>query len=290
MKPLKIVVLAKQVPDTRNVGPDAMREDGTVNRSILPTIFNPDDLHALEFALQIKDKSPKSEVIILTMGPRKAADVIREGYFRGVDYGIMVSDRRFGGSDTLATSYTLAKAIEKIGDVDLVLAGVQAIDGDTAQTGPQVAEKINFSQVTYVEELVGIEEEHFLLKRRLKNGIEIVKTPLPSLLTVAGSADKCRSRNVKRVLKYKYARTNSELKRESDFVKELVDSRNYLFIPEWGVEDINADESKIGLDGSPTKVHKVESVVLTSSEAKVFRDTQEEVDTMVKELIDSHII
>jgi len=114
MKPLKIVVLAKQVPDTRNVGPNAMKPDGTVNRGKLPTIFNPDDLHALELALSIKDRIPKTEVTILTMGPKRAADIIREGYYRGADKGIMISDKRFGGADTLATSYTIVKAIKKI--------------------------------------------------------------------------------------------------------------------------------------------------------------------------------
>lgn len=290
MKPIKIVVLAKQVPDTRNVGPDAMKPDGTVNRGILPTIFNPDDLHALEFALQIKDKVPGTEVIILTMGPKRAADIVREGYYRGADYGLMVSDRRFGGADTLATSYTLAMTIKKIGDVDMVLAGVQAIDGDTAQTGPQTAEKINFPQVTYIEELIDLGENDITVKRRLDKGIEIVKSPFPVLMTVNGTFDKCRSRNVKQLLKYKYARTNTELGREEDFIKELVEERSYLHIPEWNVEDIDAEMSKIGLAGSPTKVNKVESIVMKASEAKVLDDSQESIDLMVGELISSHVI
>ncbi len=290
MKPLKIVVLAKQVPDTRNVGPDAMKPDGTVNRGILPTIFNPDDLHALEFALQVKDKLPGTQVIILTMGPKRAADIVREGYYRGADYGMMVSDRRFGGADTLATSYTLAMTIKKIGDVDMVLAGVQAIDGDTAQTGPQTAEKIDFPQVTYIEELIELGENDITVKRRLDKGVEIVKSPIPVLMTVNGTFDKCRSRNVKKLLKYKHARTNTELSREEDFIKELVEQRPYLHIPEWNVEDIKAEISKIGLAGSPTKVNKVESIVMKVSEAKVLDDSQDSIDLMVGELINAHVI
>lgn len=290
MKPLKIVVLAKQVPDTRNVGPDAMKPDGTVNRSVLATIFNPDDMHALEFALQIKDKRPGTEVVILTMGPKRAADVVREGYYRGVDDGLMVSDRRFGGADTLATSYTLAMTIKKMGNVDMVLAGVQAIDGDTAQTGPQTAEKIGFQQVTYIEELIGIEENAITVKRRLEKGIEVVKAPFPILMTVNGTFDKCRPRNVKQVLKYKYARTNTELGRETDMIKDLVSKRDYLLIPEWNVEDIGAEADKIGLPGSPTKVKNVENIILTATDSKVLDSSEQSIDLMVKELIDAHII
>ena len=290
MKPLKIVVLAKQVPDTRNVGPDAMKPDGTVNRAALPAIFNPDDLNALELALQIKDKAPGTEVIILTMGPKRAADVIREGLFRGADKGIMVSDRRFGGADTLATSYTLAMAIKKIANADLVIGGVQAIDGDTAQTGPQTAEKINIPQVTYVEKLMELGDKHITVKRRLEKGVETVKAPFPVLLTVAGSFDECRARNAKRLLKYKYARTQTELAREKDFIVDLVNNKDYLNIPEWNVEDINADPQKIGLPGSPTKVKDVQNIVLTVKESKVLDNKQESIDVMIKDLIEAHII
>lgn len=290
MRPLKIVVLAKQVPDTRNVGPDAMKEDGTVNRAVLPAIFNPDDLNALEMALQIKDIAIGSEVIILTMGPKRAADLIREGLFRGADKGIMVSDRRFGGADTLATSYTLSMAIKKIGDVDLVLGGVQAIDGDTAQTGPQTAEKIGFPQVTYIEELIEISENHAIVKRRLEKGVETVKTPLPVLMTVSGTFSECRPRNAKKVMKYKYARTLTELEREPDHIKSRIEGDKTLFIPEWTVEDINADHEKIGLPGSPTKVKDVENVVLTAKESKVLSNDEADIDIMMGELTGSHII
>jgi electron transfer flavoprotein beta subunit len=139
MKGFKIIVLAKQVPDTRNVGKDAMKADGTVNRAALPAIFNPEDLNALEQALRIKDKFPGTTITLLTMGPGRAAEIIREGMYRGADGGFLITDRKFAGSDTLATSYAISMAVKKIGDYDLVIAGRQAIDGDTAQVGPQSA-------------------------------------------------------------------------------------------------------------------------------------------------------
>jgi electron transfer flavoprotein beta subunit len=290
MRALKIVVLAKQVPDTRNVGPDAMKEDGTVNRAVLPAIFNPDDLNALELAFQIRDKVPGSEVLILTMGPKRAADLIREGLFRGADKGIMVSDRRFGGADTLATSYTLSMAIKKIGQVDLVLGGVQAIDGDTAQTGPQTAEKIGFPQITYVEELHDIDNNYIVVKRRLEKGVEIVKAPIPVLMTVSGTFQDCRPRNAKRVMKFKYSRTLTEMEREDELLQTKIQKESHLLIPEWTVEDIAAEAEKIGLSGSPTKVKDVENVILTAKESKILGSSTEDIDIMISELIGSHII
>jgi electron transfer flavoprotein beta subunit len=290
MRVLKIVVLAKQVPDTRNVGPDAMKEDGTVNRAVLPAIFNPDDLNALELAFQIRDKVPGSEVMILTMGPKRAADLIREGLFRGADKGIMVSDRRFGGADTLATSYTLSMAIKKIGNVDLVIGGVQAIDGDTAQTGPQTAEKIGFPQITYVEELHHIEDKYITVKRRLEKGVEVVKAPIPVLMTVSGTFQDCRPRNAKRVMKFKYSRTLTEMEREEEILQAKIQKESHLLIPEWTVEDIAAEAEKIGLPGSPTKVKDVENVILTAKESKILGSSTEDIDIMISELIGSHII
>lgn len=154
---MRIVVLAKQVPDTRNVGKDAMKEDGTVNRAILPAIFNPEDLNALEMALGIKEQFPGTTIQVLTMGPPRAAELIREALYRGADGGILLSDKAFAGADTLATSYALSKAIQKMGQVDLIIGGRQAIDGDTAQVGPQVAEKLNLYQVTYAEEILELD-------------------------------------------------------------------------------------------------------------------------------------
>ena len=292
MRPLKIIVLAKQVPDTRNVGTDAMKPDGTVNRGKLPVIFNPDDLHALELALNIKDRIPGTEIILLTMGPRRAADIIREGYYRGADHGIMISDKRFGGADTLATSYTLVKGIQKLAPFDLILGGRQAIDGDTAQVGPQCADKLKIPQVTYVEEILSFTNDKIVVKRRLDKGVEIVSSPFPCLMTVHESSPVCRSRHAKRVMKFKYARTNTELKSRStdELLLLLHKKKPYLTIPEWGVEDIDAEMEKIGLAGSPTKVKSVESIVLTSEENKVLSDSDDDIEEMIKELIENHTI
>ena len=290
MRPLKIIVLAKQVPDTRHVGPDAMRPDGTVNRPKLQTVFNPDDLHALELALNIKDRIPKTTVTVLTMGPKRAADIIREGYYRGADYGVMISDKRFGGADTLATSYTLVKGIQKIGDFDLILGGRQAIDGDTAQVGPQCAEKLKIPQVTYVDQIVDIKDKEIIARRRLEKGVETVLSPMPCLMTVHGSSPQCRSRHAKRVMKYKYARTNTELNSKSteDLLISLHKKRPYLTIPEWSVEDLMTDPDKIGLSGSPTKVKSVESIVLTAKESKKLTGNDSDIEMMIKELIEKH--
>jgi len=290
MRPLKIVVLAKQVPDTRHVGPDAMKPDGTVNRGKLSTVFNPDDLHALELALNIKDRIPETTVTLLTMGPPKAADIIREGYYRGADFGVMISDRRFGGADTLATSYTLVKGIKKLAPYDLVLSGRQAIDGDTAQVGPQCADKLNIPQVTYVEEVVQITNDKIIVRRRLSKGVETVSSPFPCLMTVHGSSPTCRSRHAKKVMQYKYARTKTELRSADEMLLSLHQKRPYLTIPEWSVEDIEANVGKIGLNGSPTKVKSVENIVLTANEAKVLTESDADIEMMIKELIEHHTI
>lgn len=290
MRPLKIIVLAKQVPDTRHVGPDAMKPDGTVNRGKLSTVFNPDDLHALELALNIKDRIPGTQVTILTMGPQKAADIIREGYYRGVDNGIMISDRRFGGADTLATSYTLVQGIKKLAPFDLIVGGRQAIDGDTAQVGPQCADKLKIPQVTYVEEIIDINENEIIARRRLSKGVETVSSPFPCLMTVHGSSPNCRSRKAKNVMQYKYARTKTELRSADEIMLSLHKKRPYLTIPEWSVEDIKADVTKIGLSGSPTKVKSVESIVLTANEAKLLSESDTDIEMMIKELIEHHTI
>ena len=260
-KTLKIVVLAKQVPDTRNVGKDAMKADGTVNRAALPAIFNPEDLNALEQALVLKDMFPGSEVTLLTMGPGRAAEIIREAMFRGADGGVLLSDRKFAGSDTLATSYALSRAILKL-NPDIIVAGRQAIDGDTAQVGPQVAEKLGWPQITYAEEIVGTEGNELIIKRRLEHGVETVACTLPLLMTVNASAPECRPRHAKRVMKYKYAKTASEAQDAStDYDDTLRKERPYLNITEWSVADVDADDAQLGLAGSPTKVKKIENEI-----------------------------
>ena len=285
MKSLKIIVLAKQVPDTRNVGKDAMKADGTVNRGALAAIFNPEDLNALEQALRIKDKYPNSEVVILTMGPGRAAEIIREAIYRGADKGYLLTDRKFAGSDTLATSYALSMAIRKMEPYALVIAGRQAIDGDTAQVGPQVAEKLNLPQVTYVEEIQDISENQIIIKRRLERGVEIVKSTLPLLITVHNSAPACRPRNTKRLMKFKHAQTVTEMQNSSEDYIGLQTDRPYLRIEEWSVDDVKADDTWLGLTGSPTKVKKIENVVFTAKESKVLSGDNGDVEWLVKELI-----
>jgi len=283
---LKIVVLAKQVPDTRNVGKDAMTAEGTVNRAVLPAIFNPEDLNALEQALQIKDALPGTHICLLTMGPPRAAEIIREGLFRGIDEGILLTDRKFAGSDTLATSYALALAVKKL-NPDIIIAGRQAIDGDTAQVGPQVAEKLNFPQITYAEQIY-ILGSTIRVKRRLEHGSELVECPLPALVTVGSSAPVCRTRNAKLTLKYKHAATNTELQEQSS--DYFMHNKPYLKITEWGVDEIGADAEQLGLSGSPTKVKKIENVVFSAKDTIQLNDNYTEVESMVKDLITSHII
>ena len=180
-KALKIVVLAKQVPDTRNVGKDAMTPEGTVNRAALPAIFNPEDLNALEMALALKDRTEGSTVHILTMGPQRAADIIRDAMFRGADGGYLLTGREFAGSDTLATSYALSCALKMIAP-DIIFAGRQAIDGDTAQVGPQIAEKLHLPQVTYAGEIKK-DGNTLTVKRMLEDGYMTIKVKTPCMIT-----------------------------------------------------------------------------------------------------------
>ena len=286
----KIVVLAKQVPDTRNVGKDAMKADGTVNRAALPAIFNPEDLNALEFALRVKDRIKDAEVVVLTMGPFRAAEIIRESLYRGADKGYLITDRKFAGSDTLATSYALSLAVKKLAPFHLLIAGRQAIDGDTAQVGPQTAEKLGIPQVTYAETLVDVNEKEITIKRRLERGTETVKAPFPLAVTVHGSAASCRPRMAKRLMKFKHAKTLTELQNETKDYTHLHNERPYLNISEWTVEDINADVEALGLSGSPTKVKTIENVVFHSKDSKALGTSNEEINSLMKELLDGHII
>ena len=248
---LKIVVLAKQVPDTRNVGKDAMTAEGTVNRAALPAIFNPEDLNALEQALRLKEQNPGSTVGILTMGPPRAGEIIRQGLYRGADTGWLLTDRLFAGADTLATSYALATAIKKIGDVDIVIGGRQAIDGDTAQVGPQVAQKLGLNQVTYAEEVLSVKDGKATIKRVIDGGVETVEAPLPVVITVNGSAAPCRPQNAKLVMKYKRATCPMERPAEGTAYDYLYDERPELTLNQWSVADVDGDVNQCGLSGSP---------------------------------------
>ncbi len=285
-----IIVLAKQVPDTRNVGKDAMKEDGTINRAALPAIFNPEDLNALEQALRIKDANPGTTVTILTMGLPRAAEVIREAMYRGADAGIVLTDRVLGGADTLATSYSLARAVNKFGKYDLILGGRQAIDGDTAQVGPQIAEKLGLPQITYAEEILDITPENITVKRRLENGVETLRSPLPCVVTVNGSAAECRPRNAMRLQKYKYAASTSEKAKLSEDRQALLEKREYLNIPEWSAAYVEADPEQIGLPGSPTKVKAIENVVFTAKESRCIENNDQQIEDLIRELIANHTI
>ena len=287
---LNIVVLAKQVPDTRNVGKDAMKADGTINRAALPAIFNPEDLNALEQALQLKDKNPGSTITLLTMGLPRAAEIIRESLYRGADTGIVLTDRALAGADTLATSYAIATAIKHLGKYDIILGGRQAIDGDTAQVGPQVAEKLGLPQVTYAES-VNVEDGKAIVKRRLESGVETVECPLPLVVTVNGSADACRPRNARLIQKYKYAVTPSEKATLAEDKLKLVEARDFLNLKEWGAAEINADLEQCGLAGSPTKVKNVVNVVFVAKESKVIEGSDEEgLECLIQDLIAVHTI
>ena len=284
---LNIIVLAKQVPDTRNVGKDAMKEDGTINRAALPAIFNPEDLNALEQALRLKETHPGSTVTLLTMGLPRAAEIVREAIYRGADKGIVLTDRALGGADTLATSYSLAQAVKKINGYDIILGGRQAIDGDTAQVGPQIAEKLGIPQVTYAEDILEVKNGKVTVKRRLEHGVETVVAPLPCVVTVNAE---CRPRNAKRLMKYKYAASPSEAASLSETAAARLAANPELNIAEWGAAYVEADPEQIGLAGSPTKVKTVENVVFTAKESRRLDNNDEQIETLIKELIANHTI
>ena len=290
------------VPDTRNVGKDAMKEDGTVNRAALPAIFNPEDLNALEQALRLKDAYPGSTVTLLTMGPGRAAEIIREGLYRGADGGFLLTDRAFAGADTLATSYALATAIKKINDYDIIIGGRQAIDGDTAQVGPQVAEKLGLTQITYAEEILNVDEaaRRITVKRHIDGGVETVEGPLPIVITVNGSAAPCRPRNARLVQKYKRAMGAQEkaahptachpdVPSELPYA-DLYEKRPYLNIQEWSVNDVNGDLTQCGLSGSPTKVKTIQNIVFQAKESKTLTSADKDIEDMIVELLANHTI
>ena len=290
---LRIIVLAKQVPDTRNVGPDAMTPEGTVNRAALPAVFNPEDLNALEQALRLKEQFPGSTISVVTMGLPKSAEVIRESLYRGADAGYVVTDRCLGGADTLATSYTISQAIKKIGDYDIILGGRQAIDGDTAQVGPQIAEKLGLTQVTYAEEILSLDEaaRKIVIKRHIDGGVETVEAPLPLVVTVNGSAAPCRPRDAKRVMKYKDATAPAERPAEqAEAIAALVEKKPYLNITQWGAADIDADLKQVGKAGSPTNVKTVKNIVFKAKESQTLTASDADVEGLIVELLNEKII
>ncbi len=296
---LTTLVFAKQVPDTANITGQAMKDDGTVNRAALPAIFNPEDLNALEMALELRERFG-GRVLVCTMGPPSAAAILRQALYMGADETILLTDRRFAGADTLATSYALSCAVRKVGAVDLILCGRQAIDGDTAQVGPQVAEKLGLAQVTYAESVEWVREGRIRVRSLIDGGHEVVEAPLPLLLTVVSSANTPRPVGARRLMQYKRAVTRSELAaRSGDRVYEDANQlaaeeqrlrRQGLWIHEWGVDDLGESPEHFGLAGSPTKVKQIESVVLTGGSYKDIPPTDEGIQGLVHELIADHIL
>ena len=302
--PYDCIVCVKQVPDTANVTAEAMKEDGTVNRAALPAIFNPEDLHALETALQIRDEYGGT-VTAVCMGPPNASEVLRECLYRGADRAILITDRRAAASDTLATSYILNCAIRKIGKYDFVFCGRQAIDGDTAQVGPQCAEKLGVPQVTYLDRVISLSDKIARLRRNVGNGWEIVEVKLPVLVTVLDTANEPRPQSAKRVMRFKRARTKVELvsaakaqfkdadaaklEEEAERQAETLRPRG-LMMEQWDLDDIAADLQWCGLSGSPTKVHRIQSIVLTKEGYTEIPATEAGVRRMIAELVKDHTL
>jgi electron transfer flavoprotein beta subunit len=306
---LRIVVLVKQVPDTANVTGDAMKDDGTVNRAALPAIFNPEDLNALELGLRLRERCG-GRVTVLTMGPPSAAQVLRESLFRGADEVVLLSDRAFAGADTLATSYALARAIDHLGETDLVLCGRQAIDGDTAQVGPQIAEKLALPQITGVSRVEAIvppgsppgDPGSITATRTVEDGTETLHAPLPALLTVTGEANDPRPPSVKLVMTYKNAVAEAMPGYDDSYLDPVADDSEVCMIAGdgrpvcrakivlWDAAAIEAEREMVGLRGSPTRVKKIESVVLAAGDTRLVDPSDESVRALVRELIEEHIL
>ena len=297
--PYDSIVCVKQVPDTANVTAEAMRDDGTVNRTALPAIFNPDDLNALETALRLRDQHAGT-VTAISMGPPKASEVLRECLCRGADRAILLTDYRAAASDTLATSYILSQAVRTIGRYDLVFCGRQAIDGDTAQVGPQCAEKLGLPQVTYLEQVVALSDGVIRIRRNIGHGWEIVEAGLPVLITVMGGANQPRPPAAKRVMRIKRARARAELagqvrgelpgapeERQQAEVERRADAlrERGLLIEQWNLDDIGADLSRCGLAGSPTKVHRIQAIVLKRTGYTEIPPTEEGARQLIHELV-----
>jgi len=290
------IVLVKQVPDTANISGQVMKPDGTVNRAMLPAIFNPEDKTALELALQIKDRYG-GKVSAITMGPPKASEVLRDCLYMGADEVFLISDRKFAGADTLATSYVLSEAIKSIGKFDLIFAGRQAIDGDTAQVGPQTAEKLGVNQITYVEEIMHIDKKKIKIKRKIDGGYEILESSFPVLMTVIKDAAVPRPFKATRVMAFKNARSLVELEKMVegnsllyiDDLKHEYESKS-LFIPTLTMDELNVDADRCGLHGSPTKVYKIESVVLAGGEHVKIEPNKEGLSQLIDRLMDDHIL
>ena len=299
----RIVVCAKQVPDTKNITGEAMKADGTINRAALPAVFNPEDKNALELALSLRDRFG-GKVTVITMGPPRASDILRESLEMGADHVVLLTDRGFAVADTLATSYTLAKAVERAGGADIVLCGRQAIDGDTAQIGPQLAGRLGVGQVTYVVEVLDLGGGSVKAKRLIEGGVETVESKLPLLMTVTAEANEPRPPRAKLLMKCKRAKSPSEIAREIDPANKMpaeelqarVKEKEYalgargLLIAEWDGAAIAADMEQCGYIGSPTRVMKIESALLKQAKHKKVEPTDSGLQQLVHELVEDHIL
>jgi len=263
---MKILVLVKQVPDTTEVKLDP--KTGNLIREGIESIINPDDAHALEAAIDLKERYG-GKITVLSMGPPQAIDAISEAMGMGADEGILLSDRAFAGADTWATSTTLGKAIEKAGTYDLILCGRQAIDGDTAQIGPQVAEYLDLPQVSYVYDIEKVAKKNMVVKRRLEDGYERIRCTLPALLTVIGDMNRPRYSHVARLI---------------DACGEKAKIRI------WNAADIGVQTRDVGLEGSLTHVIKTFAPKFQRQGEMLQGDTISVVEELVGKLRENMLI
>ena len=273
------VVCIKQVPDTKKVTGAAMKPDGTVNRAALPAIFNPEDQNALEAALRVREACGGT-VTVITMGLPAACAILRTALMCGADKAYLVTDRKAAGSDTLATSYILSQAVRKL-NPDLVFCGRQAIDGDTAQVGPQIAEKLDFAAITYLED-IQMDGDYAIATRDIGTGVETDRVKLPALFTVTDKLGELRPMDVKRVMKYKKAKApveNGGVALEGD-----------LAIGQLTCDDIGAEADRCGFAGSPTNVNKIVSVVLAGGDYKEVTPDEAGINGLIGELVADHTI
>lgn len=263
---MRIIVCVKQVPDTNEIRINP--ETGTLIRDGVPSILNHDDANALEQALQIKDAKPDTEIVVVTMGPPQAKEMLQECIAMGADDAVLLSDRALGGSDTWATSNAVAAGIRKVGDFDLILAGRQAIDGDTAQVGPQIAEKLGIPQVTYVKEFTLQEDGTIVVKRALEDGYEQIRLKMPCVLTAIKELNTPRYMSIPGILKGAKAD-----------------------IKVWNAEDIDVDKTIVGLKASPTNVFRSFTPKPKGKGVSVEGDTpKEQVGNLLVSLREKHII
>lgn len=261
---MNIVVCIKQVPDTTDVKIDS--KTNTLIRKGVESIINPYDMHAIETGISLREKHGGS-VTVISMGPLQVKNSLKEAISLGVDKVVLLSDRAFAGADTLATSYTLARGIEKIDEVDLILCGKQAIDGDTAQVGPGIAEHLQIPHTTYVKEITEINENYITVKRKIEDGYELIKMQIPALLTITKEINEPRLPSIRGILH----------------------SRE-IEVPVWTAGDLEVDKDLIGLEGSPTQVVAVETPQFDVEGEILTGTAEEQVDRLLKALNEQKVL